>query len=53
MVGSDLIYQKLLVPLLVGVVVLRLLKPGGTFLYVAPDTGRDGSEEFIDRMFCF
>ena len=48
-VGSDLIYQRSLVPLLVGVV-LGLLKPGGTFLYVAPTTGRDGLEEFIDQM---
>jgi predicted nicotinamide N-methyase len=48
-IGSDLIYQKSLVPLLVDVV-LGLLKPKGKFYYVAPDSGRDGLEEFIDRM---
>lgn len=48
-VGSDLIYQKSLVPLLVQVV-MGLLKPGGTFYYVAPNVGRDGLIEFIDRM---
>jgi predicted nicotinamide N-methyase len=48
-VGSDLIYQKSLVPMLVGVV-RDLLKTGGTFFYVAPDTGRDGLEEFINQM---
>lgn len=47
--GSDLIYQKSLVPLLVDVV-LGLLKPNGKFYYVAPDSGRDGLVEFIDRM---
>ena len=48
-IGSDLIYQKSLVPLLVKVV-LGLLKPGGSFLYVAPDTGRDGMDQFIQQM---
>jgi 16S rRNA G527 N7-methylase RsmG len=48
-IGSDLIYQKSLVPLLVDVVG-GLLRPNGTFYYVAPDTGRDGLEEFIDSM---
>ena len=48
-IGSDLIYQKSLVPLLVEVVT-GLLKPGGKFYYVAPESGRDGLEEFIDRM---
>ena len=48
-IGSDLIYQSSLVPLLVEVV-LGLLEPGGTFLYVAPDTGRDGLDEFIEQM---
>ena len=47
--GSDLIYQASLVPLLVSVV-LGLLAPGGTFYYVAPDTGRDGLKEFIQEM---
>lgn len=48
-IGSDLIYQKSLVPLLVEVV-QGLLKPYGTFYYVAPESGRDGLVEFIDRM---
>jgi predicted nicotinamide N-methyase len=48
-IGSDLIYQKSLVPLLVDVV-LGLLKPNGKFYYVAPESGRDGLVEFIDRM---
>ena len=47
--GSDLIYQKSLAPLLKSVV-LSLLKPGGKFLYVAPDTGRDGMDEFLQDM---
>lgn len=47
--GSDLIYQKALVPLLKSVI-LGTVKPGGTFLYVAPDTGRDGMDEFLQEM---
>ena len=48
-IGSDLIYQASLVPLLMDVV-FGLLKPGGTFFYVAPDTGRDGMDDFINQM---
>lgn len=48
-IGSDLIYQKSLVPLLV-TVVRGLLKPNGRFYYVAPQTGRAGLDEFIDSM---
>jgi hypothetical protein len=49
-IGSDLIYQASIVPLLKKVV-LGLLKPGtGRFLYVAPDTGRDGLPQFIESM---
>ena len=55
-IGSDLIYQKDIVPLLKQVVV-GLLKggsdddgDGGTFLYVAPDGGRDGLAEFVSAM---
>jgi len=50
-IGSDLIYQKSIVPLLKQVV-LGLLSStnGGTFYYVAPDTGRDGLDEFINDM---
>lgn len=49
-IGSDLIYQKSIVPYLKKVV-LGVLKEGkGTFLYVAPDTGRDGLPEFIESM---
>ena len=48
-VCSDCIYQKDIVPLLKRVVA-GLLKPNGTFLYVAPDGGRDGLPEFIAAM---
>ena len=48
-IGSDLIYQKSLVPLLSSVV-MGTVKPGGKFLYVAPDTGRDGMDKFIEVM---
>jgi len=48
-IGSDLIYQKSLVPLLISVV-MGTIKPGGKFLYVAPDTGRDGMDLFIEAM---
>jgi len=49
-IGSDLIYQASIVPLLKKVV-LGLLKPDtGRFLYVAPDTGRDGLPTFIESM---
>ena len=49
-IGSDLIYQASIVPLLKKVV-LGLLKPDtGRFLYVAPDTGRDGLPKFIETM---
>jgi protein-L-isoaspartate O-methyltransferase len=49
LIGSDLIYQKSLVPLLTSVV-MGALKPGGSFFYVAPDTGRDGIDSFIETM---
>jgi len=48
-IGSDLIYQSSIVPLL-RKVVTGLLGKQGTFLYVAPDTGRDGLPEFIAVM---
>eukprot|EP00624_Nannochloropsis_granulata_P001387 evm.model.NODE_16750_length_12696_cov_35.850582.3 len=47
--GSDLVYQKSLAPLL-SQVLLQLLRPGGRFLYVAPATGRDGLPEFLDLL---
>ena len=49
LIGSDLIYEKALVPLL-ATVVRDVLKPGGKFYYVAPEDGRDGLFEFIDQM---
>lgn len=49
LIGSDLIYQKTLVPLLTSVV-MGTVKPGGTFFYVAPDTGRDGMDSFVGEM---
>jgi tRNA G37 N-methylase Trm5 len=49
-IGSDLIYQASIVPLLKKVI-LGLLKPDtGRFLYVAPDTERDGLPHFIETM---
>jgi len=67
-IGSDLIYQKDIVPLLKKVVTGLLAKggdnddddgnnannsnssSGGSFLYVAPEGGRDGLPEFINAM---
>lgn len=48
-IGSDLIYQKSIVPLLKKVVA-GVLKPDGRFLYTCPSDGRDGLVEFIDTM---
>ena len=48
-IGSDLIYQKSIVPLLKKVVA-GLLRPDGRFLYTCPSDGRDGLVEFIDTM---
>jgi len=52
-IGSDLIYQSSIVPILQKVV-LGLCHGDGSFLYVAPDiksdVGRDGLEDFIDTM---
>lgn len=49
-IGSDLIYQDSIVSLLKKVI-LGLLKPEtGRFLYVAPETGRDGLSRFIGTM---
>ena len=55
-IGSDLIYQKEIVPILVQVVKGLLVRGENStcgpksFLYVAPDTGRDGLPEFIKTM---
>ena len=48
-IGSDLIYQKSIVPLL-KTVVNGLLADDGIFLYVCPSDGRDGLKEFIASM---
>jgi hypothetical protein len=48
-IGSDLIYQKSIVPLLKKVVT-GLIKDDGSFLYVCPSDGRDGLSEFIETM---
>ncbi|KAI2491575.1 hypothetical protein MHU86_22980 [Fragilaria crotonensis] len=48
-IGSDLIYSKSIVPLLKKVI-HGLLQPGGTFYYVAPDTGRDGLDQFLQEI---
>jgi predicted nicotinamide N-methyase len=47
--GSDLIYQKSIVPLLKKVV-NGLVNDDGYFLYVCPTDGRDGLKEFITSM---
>ena len=46
LVGSDLIYQFDMVPVLLQTVT-ALLAPNGTFFYVAPATGRQGQESFF------
>ncbi|MGK3761080.1 MAG: hypothetical protein ACI8RD_013398 [Bacillariaceae sp.] len=48
-IGSDLIYIKTLVPLLTSVI-FGTVKPGGKFLYVCPDKGRDGLDTFVETM---
>jgi predicted nicotinamide N-methyase len=48
-IGSDLIYQKSIVPLLKKVV-SGLIKDEGSFLYACPSDGRDGLAEFIETM---
>jgi len=48
-IGSDLIYQKSIVPLLKKVV-NGLIKDDGRFLYTCPSDGRDGLTEFISTM---
>jgi len=47
LIGSDLVYQNSIIPLLKGVVLE--LAPS-VFYYVAPDTGRAGLDEFITDM---
>mmetsp|Transcript_19278 Transcript_19278/g.27118 ORF Transcript_19278/g.27118 Transcript_19278/m.27118 type:complete len:589 (-) Transcript_19278:85-1851(-) len=48
-IGSDLVYQKSIVPLLKNVVD-GLLSENGTFLYVCPSDGRDGLDQFVKSM---
>ena len=45
-IGADLIYQTDMVPLLLQTIG-GLLAQGGTFLYAAPDSGRQGQEDFF------
>jgi 2-polyprenyl-3-methyl-5-hydroxy-6-metoxy-1,4-benzoquinol methylase len=47
---SDCIYQRDIVDLLKKVVTDLLHPEHGTFLYVAPESGRDGLDEFIETM---
>lgn len=51
LVGSDLIYQSSMVDLLV-TTIHRLLKCSSSarLFYVAPDSGRQGQDEFLSRM---
>jgi predicted nicotinamide N-methyase len=48
-IGSDLIYQVDMVPLLLQTI-KGLLTDKGRFLYVAPETGRQGQEVFFQAM---
>ena len=48
-IGSDLIYQESIVPLLLKVL-NGLLKDRGAFLYSCPSDGRDGLTQFLDVM---
>ena len=48
-IGSDLVYQGSIVPML-RKVIIGILKPKGCFLYVCPEGGRDGLDEFIRTM---
>jgi predicted nicotinamide N-methyase len=48
-IGSDLIYQKSIVPLLKKVIT-GLLKEGGLFLYSCPTDGRAGLPQFLEVM---
>jgi hypothetical protein len=47
LIGSDLIYSKSIVPLLLHII--SVLNPEN-FYYVAPDTGRDGLQEFLKQI---
>jgi predicted nicotinamide N-methyase len=46
LIGSDLIYQSDMVPLLLQTI-RGLLSEQGRFFYVAPDSGRQGQDEFF------
>lgn len=48
-IGSDLIYQSDMAPLL-ATTVQGLIAADGRFLYAAPEDGRQGHEEFLDLM---
>jgi len=50
LIGSDLIYQREMVPLLTQTIRGLLTKPNGVFWYVAPNTGRQGQDEFLANM---
>lgn len=49
LLGSDLVYDSNILRVLVPAV-QRLIKPGGMFLYLAPDDARDGMVEFTAVM---
>lgn len=49
LLGSDLVYDAAILSLLVKAV-SNMLKPGGVFLYVAPDSGRDGLSDLISAL---
>jgi predicted nicotinamide N-methyase len=46
LLGSDLVYDSAILALLVPAV-KKMLKPDGSFLYCAPDEGRDGMDDLL------
>lgn len=49
LIGSDLVYDKQILTLLVATV-QAMLSPEGSFLYIAPNTGRDGMVDLISSL---
>jgi predicted nicotinamide N-methyase len=50
LLGSDLVYDSRILAILVPAIGRLLKRETGQFLYVAPDTGRDGMEELIEAL---
>ena len=49
LLGSDLVYDVNILSILIPAIP-ALLKQDGEFLYVAPNSGRDGMDELMDRL---